>query len=1049
MGSVVRASTVARLVRAAREAAEVRTQTEVPLGPEQDGEQENEDLKGSARERAHERVELKRKLLEQVYFIRRLPIRLRTKLAEAADVAIVPEGTALLEQGDALRQLIVLCSGQTLLSLRGNSDDRHSQEKIIRADQAPACYGGRVVITGEEEQVETVRIVEGDALCLFLDGEQFDSVLGNSINPNLVLELRREAREVSILSKIPLLRGLNPMQHVQVLHVMRTITFEPGEIICTRGEREEVFFALIRGSALAKHETLEPLQEEYEEKEQLNGKDTGEVSNNEPASGRSSPERTFWGELALLQDRRSDETIIAKTQVTCLYMHRLAFLEHVPHLRHILLEQASQLCTNIAKQEITLNTVPPEHSEAQKTEQAHCFSLDLLNCRLYATSIDLSVSPEGNEIAINKTHNDTPKAKRTTFESAYEAFALRDFAVPPPQIVRERQIVPLEVSTFDQGMNDEDIHERPNDIYAKTREYVASRPPTPVAIQRLKQDILHETPGSVSEVVLRLKERQRLAQKLRKKNKKKGGKQDQTSGKVQPIFSAAGEDTRAVLLTSRIAKHIHGILNSPAHERSDEDLQVLHSLFARNPILKRLALGAGSRREKSLFKYAELAQFEAGQSLWREGEPIAGLHLILRGQVHVSVPERFGPIFRRFAVSSSRSMGTIGAGGALGELSLLDPEGKVYKQAVYNALAMSDTDVLFIPAESYQECGVPKAELQRRIKDIMGIAQLSCTRGLGNPIAVIPLAYNLEYANFPKDFVFSLAAEFFEPSWCHFIITGEVGVFEYDIVGRRWNQVSRLGPGEFMSIADASHTLALAAVSSVSTKRVARIMLQALDENAAKEMTQVSDYRSQFRSQDSHISRSDTFLHSTIFIPTFVQRQGGPLQRPSISALTALEESKDNSHQKKHLLLPLRDRTGQRGRDAIPAEDALAVKNLGAATGAPPRLQTQQIVLTKPLAAQGRILDRGSILGALHLVKQHYSTNIQERSQAVCYTDAGVRPRPIRLGEIAARKAEMERTSFLQRALNARDPDERIPILRQHQYALPTKNWGNLDRHYI
>ncbi|GBG34416.1 Casein kinase, putative [Hondaea fermentalgiana] len=701
---------VSRLVRAAREAAEIRAKEEASAT---DDTSEAHGASKAARdpeeeEKELERTKVKAELLRANSFVNRLPPRLQQELACAAKVRIVhEESPVILEQGDDVHKLAILCEGEAIVTHKADADDRHGVERPVRIDQAPASYGAYALLSGDEEQPETVRAIGPDCLCLELNGDDFDEILSNHNNAGFVLELRREARQAGLLDRVPLLSGLNDMQKVQILHAMRAIVFQDGEILAARAAREEVFLLVVNGT-------------------------------------------------------------------------------------------------------------------------------------VRVTDLDATEEIEGDSSS----------------------------SVPAPQ-------------------------------------------------------------------------------------------------------------------------------------RSQEDLRVLHGLFAQNKVVARLALRLDAPIEHRLFSHARFATFEAGQSLWQEGDAMTGVYMVLRGQVHTSMRERIGTS----GTVVPKPLGTICAGGSLGELSLLDPEHKVYTKALYTAQALCDTEVLVLDAQSFHAHCVPQDLLRQRIADVSSIEQLSCTRGEANFAAIMPLAFQIDYAHFPKDFVFSQAGDFFEPGWCHFIMSGEIGVYEYNLDRQCWEELSRLGPGEFMSIADASPTLALAAVSFVSTKKLSRATLQALDETAAAEMNQVATFRAQFRKADDVHGVRARLAAAKICLPTFVQRQGGPLQRPSIAALAASTRAKHADAQaskvKMSRLAPLfKDGKVPPDQDGSSDAGSQDLTQYPADPDLQQEQRQQQDVEAKPVWSWAALpsaepqqdgedsdtphsgLTRENALGALRLVERHYSMAIEERHHA-------------------------------------------------------------------
>jgi len=129
---------------------------------------------------------------------------------------------------------------------------------------------------------------------------------------------------------------------------------------------------------------------------------------------------------------------------------------------------------------------------------------------------------------------------------------------------------------------------------------------------------------------------------------------------------------------------------------------------------------------------AEKQQVAAGKELFREGDPGDGVYLVVSGEIDVVKRTRAG----------ERSLARLGAGGVLGEMSLLTADAR---SATCRALV--ETGVLRLPSARFRallEQGLPAA-----LKVAAGIGELLARRLAATNAKVVELAEKLESAGNP------------------------------------------------------------------------------------------------------------------------------------------------------------------------------------------------------------------------------------------------------------------------------------------------------------
>jgi cAMP-dependent protein kinase regulator len=208
----------------------------------------------------------------------------------------------LIKQGDDGDFLFVIEEG--ILDCK---KDINGEQKVVKTCQAGDCFGELALLYNCPRAAS----VEAREKCVLwkLDRETFNHIVKDAAS-------KKRDKYDAFLKKVPLLSSMDAYERSQVADALKSQTFAAGEKVFSENDPGDLFFIIEEGEAYAEKSAQ------------------GKVMEYKAAD--------YFGELALLRNQPRAATVVAKTALSVVTLHRGAFKRLLGPLDDILSRSAAQ-----------------------------------------------------------------------------------------------------------------------------------------------------------------------------------------------------------------------------------------------------------------------------------------------------------------------------------------------------------------------------------------------------------------------------------------------------------------------------------------------------------------------------------------------------------------------------------------------------------------------------------------------------------------------------------------------------------------------------------
>jgi cAMP-dependent protein kinase regulator len=199
-------------------------------------------------------------------------------------------GETVIRQGDDGKELFVVGSGHLKCFKRiGQS------EKMVKEYDAGDSFG-ELALFYNAPRAATI-VADTDCELWSLDRECFNHIVKDAA-------VKKRERYEEFLSRVDLLKMMDPYERSQLADVLKPSVFSDGELVIREGEEGNVFFIIEEGTAIA----LKSIQ-----------------GHSAPVEVKKYFSGDYFGELALVRNTPRAASIQATSQLKCLSLDRHSF----------------------------------------------------------------------------------------------------------------------------------------------------------------------------------------------------------------------------------------------------------------------------------------------------------------------------------------------------------------------------------------------------------------------------------------------------------------------------------------------------------------------------------------------------------------------------------------------------------------------------------------------------------------------------------------------------------------------------------------------------
>jgi cAMP-dependent protein kinase regulator len=218
-------------------------------------------------------------------------------------------GEYVIKQGDYGDHLYVVDSGQLDCLKKFKPDQPDTYLKTYQ----PGESFGELALLYNCPRAATIK-AKTNAVIWELDRETFNNIVKDSA-------IKKRERYEEFLSKVEILKGMDPYERSKIADVLKTVKFAPKEYIIKQGENGDTFYFIEEGQAVAT------------KKENPNDAEK-EVYNYNSGD--------FFGELALRNNAPRQASVIAKTTITLAVIDRESFKRVLGPVENLLEKQTQK-----------------------------------------------------------------------------------------------------------------------------------------------------------------------------------------------------------------------------------------------------------------------------------------------------------------------------------------------------------------------------------------------------------------------------------------------------------------------------------------------------------------------------------------------------------------------------------------------------------------------------------------------------------------------------------------------------------------------------------
>jgi CRP-like cAMP-binding protein len=237
------------------------------------------------------------RLLQGLGFLRTLPPASLDRLAHAARVREVAEGTTIVRQGERGDEFFIVAQGEAVVVVREAGEDSLVERK------GPGDFFGERALLGSGVRQATVKAVAPMKLLVF-DQRAFWNELGGVVAWES--QVRAALQERERLRKVPLFTEATPRQLDLLAVKLAVQPFHRGDRLVRQGDPGDAFYILREGQ-------VDVLSRENGRSRRLTTLGPGE----------------YFGEIALLRDQPRVATVRGKTDGSVWRLERHDFRDLV------------------------------------------------------------------------------------------------------------------------------------------------------------------------------------------------------------------------------------------------------------------------------------------------------------------------------------------------------------------------------------------------------------------------------------------------------------------------------------------------------------------------------------------------------------------------------------------------------------------------------------------------------------------------------------------------------------------------------------------------
>lgn len=227
----------------------------------------------------------------------------KTTLVDTMREEIFSTNDIIIKEGDKGNSLYIVERG-TFNCVKENPDGSNTLLKVYTEGE----MFGELALMYNCARTATM-IANGDDCSVFsLDRQTFNYIVKDNT-------IKRNEKYMNMLANVPILQTIDQYERAKILDACRHVEFDEGEQVIVEGEQGEEFYILLEGEAYAT-------------------KCLG--FKKPPTVVKEYSPGDYFGERALLHNKKRAASIIAKSKVKCLALERDSFNNLLGPIEHIL-----------------------------------------------------------------------------------------------------------------------------------------------------------------------------------------------------------------------------------------------------------------------------------------------------------------------------------------------------------------------------------------------------------------------------------------------------------------------------------------------------------------------------------------------------------------------------------------------------------------------------------------------------------------------------------------------------------------------------------------
>ena len=270
---------------------------------------QKKDLKARMIPKTEEQKTRIQQKLSQAFMFASLDAKDKAIVIDAMEVKNVKAGEWVIKQGEDGNELYVVDSGQLECYKQFNKTE---EPKLLKT-YLPGESFGELALLYNAPRAASIKAIK-DSVLFALDRDTFNNIVKDSA-------IKRRERYETILSKIEILKAMDPYERAKIADVAVPVQFQKGQYVITQGEAGDHFYFIEEGNAVAT-------------KAFRQGEEPQEVMKYRAGD--------YFGELALLKNEARQASVIATTDLKLLALDRLSFQRVLGPLEEIMMRNSDK-----------------------------------------------------------------------------------------------------------------------------------------------------------------------------------------------------------------------------------------------------------------------------------------------------------------------------------------------------------------------------------------------------------------------------------------------------------------------------------------------------------------------------------------------------------------------------------------------------------------------------------------------------------------------------------------------------------------------------------